>query len=96
MVAEQALDLQALKAVTAKTGKAQGEEGGGTGGRCTRWAQPTAGVPVSASGSEHVAVPQPAMGRPRTVDQDPRDCRGQTALWVLQDLMCGCGGKGGG
>ena len=58
-----------------------------------RWVQPTRGVPVSASGSEHVAVPQPAMGRPRTVDEDPRDCRGQTALWVPQGLCAVAAGR---
>jgi putative transposase len=93
MVAEQALDIQALKAITAKTGTAQGEEGGGTGCRRTLWAQPAAGVPVSGPGSEHAAVPQSATGRLRTSDEDPRDCRDQTALWVSPDLCAVATGR---
>jgi hypothetical protein len=57
MVAEQAVDIQALKALTAKTGKAQGEEGGGPGGRRMLWAQPAAGLPARGTGSQHAAVP---------------------------------------
>ncbi len=46
MVAEQALDIQALKAINAKTGRAQGEASGGSVEHRARWAQSTPGVPA--------------------------------------------------
>ena len=93
LVAEQVLDIQAMKEITAKTGKIQGDEGGGTGCRRMLWAQPAAGVPVNGSGSEHTVVPPSAMERPRTSDEKPSDCGEQAALGVPLDLCAVAAGR---
>jgi len=62
MVAKQALDIQALKAITEKTGSAQGEASSGPMGGRALWAESTASESVSGSGSEYIALPQPETG----------------------------------
>ena len=56
MVAEQALDVQALKAINAKTGRAQGEASGGSVEHRALWAQSTTGVPPLGPRSKHAPV----------------------------------------
>ncbi len=57
VVAEQALDIQALKAVTAKTGSVQGEANGGAVDSRALWAEPVTGLSVARIGSEYAAIP---------------------------------------
>jgi hypothetical protein len=56
MVAEQALDIQALKATPQKTGSAQGETNCGPADGRTRWAQSATSVPLHRARSEHAPV----------------------------------------
>lgn len=86
MVAEQALDIQALKAVTAKTGSAQGDASGRAVDGRALWAESATGLSVARTGSEHAAIPQSASGRCGPADADPGNCREQAALWVSPDL----------
>jgi putative transposase len=72
MVAEQALDIQALKAITAKTGKAQGKTNGRHVAGGTLWAESTASVSVSGTGSEHAAVPESSIRRPGAPGADAK------------------------
>jgi putative transposase len=58
IVAEQALDFQALKAVTAKTSRAQGKPDGGHVPGGTLWAASATGLSVNGAGSEPPAVLQ--------------------------------------
>jgi putative transposase len=53
MVVEQALDIQALKAITAKTGTAQSETDCRHVAGGTRWAESTTSVSVSDTGSKY-------------------------------------------
>ena len=93
MVAEQALDIQALKAITAKTGNAQSEEGGRVFYGGTLWAEPTAGVSDRGSRSEHAAVPQSSIRRPAAPGEDSRDCGDQAALRVPAHLRAAATGR---
>jgi len=93
MVAEQALDIQALKAITAKTGKAQGEtDSGHLDGRAL-WAQPAASVSVSDPGSEHAPVPESSLRRLWAPGEDARDRRDQAPLRLPQDLRAAAAGR---
>ena len=56
MVAEQALDIQALRAVTQKTGSAQGEANSGAVDGRALWAESATGVPRTGPRSKHAAV----------------------------------------
>lgn len=93
MVAEQALDIQALKAVTTKTGRAQGEANGGPVDGRALWAESAMGLSVTRIGSEHAAVPQPASGRCDSADADPEDCGSQEAVWLSSDLCAAATGR---
>ena len=86
MVADQALDIQTLKAITAKTGTAQGEEGGGSGGRRALWSEAATGVPVGGLRSEHAAILLLPMGRSRTLSENANDYRDPAAVWVPAHL----------
>jgi putative transposase len=93
MVAEQALDIQALKAITAKTGKAQGETDSRHVSGGTLWAESATGVSISGAGSEHVTVLQPPTGRQRTSDENSRDCGNQATVRVPPDLCAVATGR---
>ncbi len=87
MVAEQALDIQALKAINAKTGRAQGEASGGSVEHRALWAQSATGVPASRSGSPDPALSRSASGGSGAADSDPGACRAQAAIW-LSAYLC--------
>ena len=93
MVAEQALDMQALKALTAKTGTAQGEtdrryvDGG------PRWAEPATGVSVGRAGSEHAARPESPIRRPGAPGEDARDRRDHATRRLPPDLCAAAAGR---
>ena len=93
MVAEQALDIQALKTITTKNWKAKGETDSGHLDDRVLWAQPTASVSVSATGSEHGLVPESSLRRPRDPGEDARDRRDQATLRLPQDLRAVATGR---
>ena len=93
MVAEQALDIQALKTITAKTGKAQGEASRGPVGGGALWAESATGVPVSGAGSEHAAISESPSRRPGASGQDARDSRDQATLRLSPDLCAAASGR---
>ena len=90
MVAERALDNQALKALIAKkTGSAQGEAMDGR----ALWAESATGVSVSRAGSEHAARPKlPIRVSGRGYERSPRPRDASAA----PGSRCGCDGKAGG
>jgi putative transposase len=93
MVAEQALDIQALKAITAKTGKAQGETNCRHVAGGTLWAESATGVSVSRAGSEHAAIPTSAIRRSGAQGEDTRDRRDQATLRLPPDLRAAATGR---
>ena len=85
MVAELALDIQALKAISAKTGRAPRR----SERRRSRWPIASASatsLSVARIGLEHAAVPQSASGRCGPTDANPTNRRERAALWVPPDL----------
>lgn len=70
MVAEQALDIQALKAITAKNWYCPRRNGRPPIDGGTRWAEPATGVSISRAGSEHAARPESAIRQPGTPGED--------------------------
>jgi putative transposase len=71
MGAEQALDIQALKAgTTKKTGRAQGETNGGPMDGRSLWAESATSLSVSRPGSEHLARPWSPPGGFRPAETD--------------------------
>ena len=93
MVAVQALDLQALKALTAKTGKAQSETNRRQVADGTLWAESTASVSVSGAGSQHTAVPESSIRRPGAPCADARERRDQAPLQLPTDLRAAAPGR---
>ena len=94
IMAEHALAIQALKAITAKTGKAQGETARRHVSGGPLWAEPTPGVSIRNIGSEHVEVPPAATGGQQPAGEDARDGRDQAALRMSAHL-CAAGRRDG-
>ncbi len=85
MVAEQALDIQALKAINAKNWEGPRRSERRLSGAPSALGSTTRVLPSDAR-SKHASVLQPAPGGCRAAEADPRDCRAEAAVWVSQDL----------
>jgi putative transposase len=94
MVVEQALDIQALKAITAKTGTAQSETDCRHVAGGTRWAESTTSVSVSDTGSKYAPVPESSIRRPRAPGEDARIAETKRRHGSPR-ILCGYDGTGG-